>query len=48
MLLDRAAAAAEAGELWVAPCAAIAEHVLADPGPFKGGTVLDTASWAGG
>ncbi len=48
VLLDRAAGAAEAGDLWVAPCAAVAEHVLGEPGLFRGGTVLDTASWAGG
>ena len=47
-LLDRAAAASAAGELWVAPCATIADHVLADPGAFQGGTSLDSASWAGG
>lgn len=45
-LLDRAATASAGGELWVAPCAAIAEHVLANPGPFQGATTLDTRSWA--
>jgi hypothetical protein len=44
-LLDRAAAASAAEELWVAPCAAVAENVLADPAAFEGGTDLDLRSW---
>ena len=47
-LLDHVAAAAAAGRLWVTPCATIAERILADPGSFRDGTVLDTASWASG
>jgi peptidoglycan/xylan/chitin deacetylase (PgdA/CDA1 family) len=46
-LLDRAAAAAAGGELWVARCDAVADHVLADPGPFNGGTELDSRTWSG-
>jgi peptidoglycan/xylan/chitin deacetylase (PgdA/CDA1 family) len=34
-------------ELWVAPCAAVAEHVLVDPNRFGESAVLDTTSWAG-
>jgi peptidoglycan/xylan/chitin deacetylase (PgdA/CDA1 family) len=44
-LLDRVAAASAAGEIWVGRCAEAAATVLADPGKFGGGTVLDTASW---
>jgi peptidoglycan/xylan/chitin deacetylase (PgdA/CDA1 family) len=44
-LLDRAATASAAEELWVAPCAAVAEHVHADPAAFEGGTELDARSW---
>ena len=31
----------------VAPCAAVAERVLADPDEFAGATALDPRSWAG-
>jgi hypothetical protein len=44
-LLNRIASAAARGELWVAPCAEVAERVLADPGRFRGGTSLDAGSW---
>lgn len=44
-LLDRVAAASAQEEIWVARCAEVAEHVLAAPGRFGNGTVLDTASW---
>ena len=46
-LLDRAAAASASGELWVAPCSAIADHVLAEPERFRGATELDPRTWAG-
>jgi peptidoglycan/xylan/chitin deacetylase (PgdA/CDA1 family) len=46
-LLDRAAAAAADGDLWVAPCAEVADHILAAPEAFAGGTELDPRSWAG-
>jgi hypothetical protein len=46
-LLDRAAAAAAAGDLWVDTCAAVAERVLADPDRFRGGTELDARTWSG-
>jgi Polysaccharide deacetylase len=46
-LLDRVAAASAGNELWVAPCADIAAHVLAHPECFPGPTKLDTSSWTG-
>jgi peptidoglycan/xylan/chitin deacetylase (PgdA/CDA1 family) len=46
-LLGRLGEAAEEGDLWVAPCARVADRVLADPEPFRGGTKLDSTSWAG-
>ena len=46
-LLDRIAAAAKAGELWVVPCREVAAHVLAEPAAFEGGTTLDPTSWSG-
>jgi peptidoglycan/xylan/chitin deacetylase (PgdA/CDA1 family) len=47
-LLDRAAAASAAGELWVAPCATVADHVLADAERYQGGASLDSTTWSGG
>jgi len=44
-LLDRVASAVADDELWVGRCADAADHVLADPAPFKNGTTLDTTSW---
>jgi len=44
-LLDRVLAAREDG-VWVARCIDVADRVLAEPGPFRGGTTLDAASWA--
>jgi peptidoglycan/xylan/chitin deacetylase (PgdA/CDA1 family) len=44
-LLDRIASAVADNELWVGRCADAADRVLADPAPFRGGTILDTASW---
>jgi hypothetical protein len=46
-ILTRAAGGAAAGELWVARCADVAEHVLARAGDFEGGTTLDATSWSG-
>jgi peptidoglycan/xylan/chitin deacetylase (PgdA/CDA1 family) len=45
-LLDRIAAATSQGELWVARCDEIAEHVLAHPDQFADGTTLDATTWA--
>jgi peptidoglycan/xylan/chitin deacetylase (PgdA/CDA1 family) len=44
-LLDRLREASRDG-VWVAPCATVAEHVLANRGSFAGATRLDTTSWA--
>ncbi len=46
-LLDRLREVAGRGDLWVAPCADVAEHVLANPKAFLGGTILDSTSWSG-
>ncbi|MFL5900038.1 MAG: polysaccharide deacetylase family protein [Solirubrobacterales bacterium] len=46
-LLDRVATARERDGVWVAPCAAVAEKVLGSPERFRGGAVLDAASWTG-
>jgi peptidoglycan/xylan/chitin deacetylase (PgdA/CDA1 family) len=46
-LLDRIVAAARSDELWVAACATVAGQVLADPGRFGDGTVLDRTGWGG-
>jgi len=45
-LLDRLSAAATRGDLWVAPCASVAEHVLFNREHFQAGTVLDPVSWS--
>jgi peptidoglycan/xylan/chitin deacetylase (PgdA/CDA1 family) len=42
-LLDRLSA----GDAWLARCDQAAEHVLAHPGTFAGGTTLDSTSWSG-
>jgi peptidoglycan/xylan/chitin deacetylase (PgdA/CDA1 family) len=44
-LLDRVASAVADCELWVGRCTDAADNILADPAPFKGGTIPDTASW---
>ncbi|HEY0390784.1 MAG TPA: polysaccharide deacetylase family protein [Solirubrobacterales bacterium] len=44
-LLDRVAAAAARDGVWVAPCAAVAEHMATDPARFGNGAVLDSTSW---
>ncbi|HET6998369.1 MAG TPA: polysaccharide deacetylase family protein [Solirubrobacterales bacterium] len=46
-LLDRVAAVAAEDEVWVAPCADVAAHVLEHPQRFDRGASLDTSSWAG-
>ena len=45
VLLDRLAAAGR--DLWVAPLADVAEHVLSSGSAFRGGTDLDPTGWAG-
>ncbi len=45
-LLDRVAAAKDAGEIWVAPCRDVARHVLANGDAFDGATTLDATSWS--
>jgi peptidoglycan/xylan/chitin deacetylase (PgdA/CDA1 family) len=44
-LLDRVATAAAGDEIWVAPCAEVADRIAAHPNSFGNGTVLDTTSW---
>jgi len=44
-LLDRLSQATGDGGLWVAPCAEVAEHVLAHPDAFRNATTLDPTSW---
>lgn len=46
-LLDRLGETSRRGDLWVAPCAAVGDRVLADPGAFPGGTCLDPTGWTG-
>lgn len=45
-LLDGLARASAQKSLWLAPCAAVAEHVRAHPDPFRDGAALDPTSWA--
>jgi peptidoglycan/xylan/chitin deacetylase (PgdA/CDA1 family) len=47
-LLDRIDLAAKHEDVWVAPCAKVAEHVLANPERFAEGTAFDTDSWTAG
>jgi len=44
-LLDRLAVTSRNGNLWVAHCAGVAEHVLLNPGEFRSGAALDSTSW---
>jgi peptidoglycan/xylan/chitin deacetylase (PgdA/CDA1 family) len=44
-LLDHIADASQRGDLWVAPCAEVATHVLSHADSFRGRTVLDRTSW---
>jgi peptidoglycan/xylan/chitin deacetylase (PgdA/CDA1 family) len=46
-VFHRLADAAATGRLWLAPCAEIAAHVLANPGAYENGTALDPTSWDG-
>jgi peptidoglycan/xylan/chitin deacetylase (PgdA/CDA1 family) len=45
VLLDRIGRAAKHDDLWVAPCADVAAHVLAHSEAFRDGTALDPTSW---
>lgn len=47
ILLDRLRDAKRSGELWVARCADVAEHVLAHREEFEGGARLDPTGWKG-
>ena len=44
-LLDRTIEGGERDDLWLAPCADVATHVLAQPARFGDETVLDPTSW---
>lgn len=44
-LLGRLAEGSGRGDVWLAPCAEIAEYLLANPGAFEGGTALDPTGW---
>src|SRR6478609_8994437 len=44
-LLDRVAAASAGDEVWVAPCAEVADYMGAHPERFGNGVVLDSAGW---
>jgi len=46
VLLDAVAEMSRRGELWVAPCAEVAERVLERPDLFEGRAALDRTSWA--
>jgi peptidoglycan/xylan/chitin deacetylase (PgdA/CDA1 family) len=46
-LLYRVAGGSDRDDLWIAPCAEVANHVLSDPGRFHEDAVLDTTSWTG-
>jgi len=46
-LLGRLTESGRNGDLWLAPCAEVAGHVLASPSEFLGKAKLDTTSWAG-
>lgn len=45
LVLECLREARRAGDLWIAPFADVAEHVLAHPDEFQGGTTLDPTSW---
>jgi peptidoglycan/xylan/chitin deacetylase (PgdA/CDA1 family) len=46
-LLDRLTESGRNGDLWLAPCAEVADRVLAGPSEFLGKAKLDATSWAG-
>jgi peptidoglycan/xylan/chitin deacetylase (PgdA/CDA1 family) len=46
-LLNRLRDAWRGGDLWVARCGEVAEHVLAHPDGFRGGATLDPTGWSG-
>jgi peptidoglycan/xylan/chitin deacetylase (PgdA/CDA1 family) len=46
-LLDCLGAAARNDGVWLAPCARVADHILAEPELFPVGTKLDPLSWSG-
>jgi peptidoglycan/xylan/chitin deacetylase (PgdA/CDA1 family) len=46
-LLGQLAEVSRAGDVWLAPCGEIAEHVLASPSAFENGTTLDPTGWDG-
>lgn len=46
-LLDRLSEASGQGDLWLAPCRDVAEHVLSHPEDFRTGATLDSTSWSG-
>jgi peptidoglycan/xylan/chitin deacetylase (PgdA/CDA1 family) len=45
-LLDLVAGASQCDELWVARCDDTANHILAQPEPFREGTAFDSISWS--
>lgn len=47
LLLEHLRAAREAGDLWIARCDEVAEHILTHPEAFQNGTTLDLTSWSG-
>jgi peptidoglycan/xylan/chitin deacetylase (PgdA/CDA1 family) len=46
-ILERIEADRTTGDLWVAPCREVAQHVLAHLAEFEGATTLDPTSWSG-
>jgi peptidoglycan/xylan/chitin deacetylase (PgdA/CDA1 family) len=44
-LLDLLIGSSRNGDLWLAPCTEIGEHVLSRPDIFRDGTTLDPTSW---
>jgi peptidoglycan/xylan/chitin deacetylase (PgdA/CDA1 family) len=44
-LLCRLSDSVESGDLWIAPCAEVTEHVLPHPEAFQGSTTLDPTGW---
>lgn len=46
-LLERLAETSLSDDLWLTRCEAVAEHVLAHEGEFRGATTLDPTGWSG-